>query len=117
MVEELVQLLVGVVDAQLLEGVPLKVLESKDVQDADEPGGAPPGIGALVDVVHQPCEGAGVERLGHGVAVLLRLVELERDLGDIAADVDLANQEHLGNEGRNRNTYLLFYLFPTNDIV
>jgi hypothetical protein len=35
-VEELVQLLVGVVDAQLLERVLLEVLEPEDVEDADE---------------------------------------------------------------------------------
>ena len=35
MVEVILQLLVGIVDAELLEAVGLKVLEAKDVQDAD----------------------------------------------------------------------------------
>ena len=38
MVEELVELLVGVVDAELLERVGLEVFEAEDVQDADERG-------------------------------------------------------------------------------
>ena len=38
MIEELVKLLVGVVDAQLLERVGLEVLEPEDVQDPDEGG-------------------------------------------------------------------------------
>ena len=38
MVKELVKLLVGVVDAQLLEGVGLEVLEAENVQNPDELG-------------------------------------------------------------------------------
>ena len=38
MIEELVQLLVGVVDAQLLKGVSFKVFKSKDVQDSNKLG-------------------------------------------------------------------------------
>ena len=36
MVEELVELLVGVVDAELLERVGLEVFEAEDVENADE---------------------------------------------------------------------------------
>ena len=52
-------------------------------------------IGALVDVIHNPGKGARVERFGHGMAMLTRLVQLERDLGHVAADVDLPHQRHL----------------------
>ena len=38
MIEELLQLLVGVVDAELLEAVDLEDLEAGDIQDADEAG-------------------------------------------------------------------------------
>ena len=46
-------------------------------------------------MIDEPGEGPGVERLGHGVPVLLGLVVLERDLRDVAADVDLAEERHL----------------------
>ena len=36
MIEEHVKLLVGVVDAELLEAVATKVLEAKNIQDADK---------------------------------------------------------------------------------
>jgi hypothetical protein len=52
-------------------------------------------VGALVDVVHQPGEGAGVERLAHGVPVLPRLLQLQRDLRDVPANVDLPDHRNL----------------------
>lgn len=56
MIEELVQLLIGVIDAKLLKRVRLEVLEAEDVENADECGAVFAGIGAFVDVVHQPCK-------------------------------------------------------------
>ena len=38
MVEELVELLVGVVDAELLKGVAVEVLEAENVQNSNELG-------------------------------------------------------------------------------
>jgi hypothetical protein len=46
-------------------------------------------------MIHDPGEGAGVERLSHGVPVLARLLQLQRDLSHIPADVDLPHQSHL----------------------
>jgi hypothetical protein len=46
-------------------------------------------------MIHDPGEGAGVERLGHGVPVLARLLQLQWDLSHVAADVDLPHQGHL----------------------
>jgi len=42
LVEVELDLLVGDVDAQLLEGVPLEVLKAEDVQDPDVQAGVPP---------------------------------------------------------------------------
>ena len=97
MVEELVKFLVRVVDAELLERVRLEVLETEDVEDADKLRRVLAGVGALVDVIHEPGERPRVERLGHGVPVLSRLIVLERDLGDVAADVDLPQEKHLAD--------------------
>jgi hypothetical protein len=52
-------------------------------------------ICAFVDMIHDPGEGAGVERLGHGVPVLARFLQLQRDLSHVPADVDLPHQSHL----------------------
>ena len=52
-------------------------------------------IGALVDVIHNPGKGARVERFGHGMAMLTRLVQLERDLGHVPPDVDLTQEDDL----------------------
>lgn len=50
--ELLLQRLVRVVDAQLLEAVGLEALEAVDIQDRDElAAAAPPGVQALVDAV------------------------------------------------------------------
>ena len=97
MVEELVKLLVRVVDAELLERVRLEVLETEDVEDPDKLRRVLSGVGALVDVIDEPSKRPRVERLRHGVPVLPSLIVLERDLGDVAADVDLPQKEHLAD--------------------
>lgn len=51
MIEELVELLVGVVDAELLEGVDGKVLEAEDVEDTEKAWRVLAGVGAGVDVI------------------------------------------------------------------
>lgn len=70
MIEELVELLVGVVDAELLEGVDGKVLEAEDIQDTEETRRVLARVGAGVDVVDEPSERARVQRLGHRMSVL-----------------------------------------------
>jgi hypothetical protein len=70
-------------------------------------------------MIHDPGEGAGVERLGHGVPVLARFLQLQRYLSHIPADVDLPHQSHLLaifgiNRGRSlhygRSLYVADYL-------
>jgi hypothetical protein len=74
-VEGLLQLLVGQVDAELLERVGVEALEAVDVEDADGAGGAAAAAAAqgpdlAVDGGHQPVEEAGVEGLGQRVSRL-----------------------------------------------
>lgn len=72
LVEVKLDLLVGDVDAELLERVLLEVLEAEDVQDAD-------GLevvsasDAVVEPADDPVEAPGVERHGHGVSGVHRL--------------------------------------------
>ena len=63
LVEVLLELLVGEVDAKLLKGVRLERLKAVDVEDADE--GVALGIltDAFVDLGDEPVEQPGVERL------------------------------------------------------
>lgn len=69
LVEEELQLLVGEVDEQLLEGVGLHVLEAEDVQDADEGrGGSGVLVKGCVQARHQKVKEPVVEGLGQSVA-------------------------------------------------
>ena len=58
-----------------------KVLETEDVQHPDEARGIGSRVGAGVDLVHQPGEGAGVEGFCHGMPVLPSL-ELGEERGE-----------------------------------
>lgn len=71
-IKEHVQLLVGVVDAELFERVGGEVLEAEDVEHAERARG-PHRRRAAVHVAHQPRECARVQRAGHGVPVLAGL--------------------------------------------
>ena len=63
-VEELLQLLVGVVDAELLEAVDVEDLEAGDVEDADEGGALALGaVEGAVDADDDPLEEPLVHRL------------------------------------------------------
>ena len=77
LVEELLELLVAVVDAELLVRVDGKVLEAGDVEQADEAGRGGERNGAI-HARHDVVEELGVERLGEGVASTLRLAHLQR---------------------------------------
>lgn len=70
MIEELVELLVGVVYAELFKGVDGEVLEAEDVKDAEEARRVLARVGAGVDVVDEPSERARVQRFSHRVSVL-----------------------------------------------
>ena len=75
--EELLQVLVGVVDAELLEAVRVEVLEAEDVKDPDgalvtelelllEDGG--------VDLLHDQDEQAAVDPFSEGIPNILGLI-------------------------------------------
>ena len=67
-VEELLELLVGVVDAQLLEAVELEDVESGNVEDSDEGGSLALGpVQRPVDPGHDPLEQPLVHGLGDGL--------------------------------------------------
>ncbi|KAJ8525499.1 hypothetical protein ON010_g15616 [Phytophthora cinnamomi] len=92
--EELLQLLVHVVDAELLEGVDLEDLEAVDVQDAD----AVVDVALLardvrVDARDDPVEDLLVERAHDRVADLLGLAGVEQHLLVLLVDVDDAEGE------------------------
>ena len=64
MVEELLQLLVGVVDAELFEAVDVEDLEAGNVEDADEGGALAFGaVERAVDADDDPLEEPLVHRL------------------------------------------------------
>jgi hypothetical protein len=65
-IEELVQLLVGEVDAQLLEAVEFEVLKAKNIEDTNEFVHVFARIGRLVDAVDQPRERTAVQRFSLG---------------------------------------------------
>ena len=68
-VEVALQLLVGQVDAELLEAVALKVLKAEDVEDSNVElvaGGV--GLQVVVQSVHDPAEQPGVQSLGQTVS-------------------------------------------------
>ena len=78
--EELLQVLVGVVDAELLEAVRVEVLEAEDVEDPDgalvtelelllEDGG--------VDLLHDQDEQAAVDPFSEGVTNILGLIGVQ----------------------------------------
>ena len=78
--EELLQVLVGVVDAELLEAVRVKVLEAEDVEDPDgalvtelelllEDGG--------VDLLHDQDEQAAVDSFSEGITNILGLIGVQ----------------------------------------
>ena len=78
--EELLQVLVGVVDAELLEAVRVEVLEAEDVKDPDgalvtelelllEDGG--------VDLLHDQDEQAAVDSFSEGITNILGLVRVQ----------------------------------------
>ena len=94
-VEELLQLLVAEVDADLLEGVELEDLEAGDVEDADEVDLLHGGVdeGAVAEV-HQPGEEPVVHGAGQGrdgVQALVRVLGLEHPLRANLGGVDRKN--------------------------
>ena len=77
-VEELLQLLVAVVDAELFKRVDSEVLKASNVQHANIKVGCLEG-NALIDQSHNPIEEATVNGFGQGIARIVRLVDLQRN--------------------------------------
>ena len=72
LIEVILQVLISIIDAELLEAVAAKVLEAKDVQ---HPYRLPLmltvvllGQESLVDLQHNPVKQRAVHTLGHGVS-------------------------------------------------
>ena len=97
MVEQLLQLLVGVVDAQLFEAVQIEDLEASNVKDTNEACSLALGsVQASVDPRHDPLEEALVGGLGDGLNGKLHLLFC-LGLGHIVpANLDSGLQEGLG---------------------
>lgn len=94
MVEELLQLLVGVIDAELLEAVELEDFKTSHIEDADEAGALSLGaVERAVDAVHQPLEHALVAGFADGFNSELDLLLGLRFRDEIAADLDAWGQE------------------------
>ena len=67
MIEEHVEFLIGIVDAQLLKGVSWKVFKAKDVENSYKLGLLFARIGAFIYVRHQPGKSSWIEGLPHGM--------------------------------------------------
>jgi hypothetical protein len=65
-VEELLEFLVGEVDAQLLESVEIENLETSNIQDTNEEVAGESGGQGLVDVDTKPIEETLENSLGQG---------------------------------------------------
>ena len=78
--KELLQILVGKINAELLETVGLKVLESKDVENPDGAHvAAAPHVRLVdggVDLLHDVDKETAVDTLGEGVPDVLGLVHV-----------------------------------------
>eukprot|EP00966_Prymnesium_polylepis_P223705 5175982-Prymnesium_polylepis.1 len=77
-VELLLEPLVGIVDAQLLERVGRKVLKAKDVEDSNKGGHRRGSREHRVAAGHEPREEPAVRRLRERVARVVRLLERQR---------------------------------------
>ena len=100
MVKELLQLFVGVVDAQLFKAVHLENLKAGNIEDPDEAGALPFGpVQGPIDPGDDPLEEALVGGLGDGLDGELHLL-LGLRLGDIVPPhLDSGLEEGLGEIG------------------
>lgn len=74
-IEEAVQLLVRVIDAQLFERVAAEVFETENVQNAEEAFAFLAWTRAPVDVVQQPRKRPWVQHPSHGVSIFTCLFQ------------------------------------------
>jgi hypothetical protein len=97
-VEQLLQLLVGVVDAELLKRVELKDFKTGHIENADEGGALPLGpVQGPVQSVDQPAEHALVARLADRLNGKLGLLLGLRLGHKVTAHLDARLQECLGH--------------------
>ena len=95
MVEELLETFVGVVDAQLFEGVELEDFEAGDIQDTDEMLPLVLGVQGLVDTSDQPGEHTGVQHLGQGSDGVQNLIFALSLDDEFSSDLDLGCAQRL----------------------
>ncbi|KAI3485216.1 hypothetical protein L1887_51501 [Cichorium endivia] len=95
-VEELLELLVGVVDAELLEAVDLEDLEAGNVEDADEAALAGGTVEGLVDAVYKPAECLLVKRLAERGHLFRDLSHGAGGSHPLAAGLDTRAKEGIG---------------------
>ena len=99
-VEQLLQLLVGVVDAELLEAVELEDLKASNVEDADEAGALPLGpVQRAVDPCYDPFEQSLVRGFADRFNGELNLL-LALSLGDVVPpNLDARFEKSFGQVG------------------
>mmetsp|Transcript_9538 Transcript_9538/g.20916 ORF Transcript_9538/g.20916 Transcript_9538/m.20916 type:complete len:592 (-) Transcript_9538:776-2551(-) len=110
-VEELLQPLVGEVDAELLEGVHLEALEAEDVEDADEELHIFDVADGKVSAVDDEFEDDVVQRLRECIAVVSGLADVHGALdlplpGDLARHVAEGRLQHLAIGARELRGHL-----------
>lgn len=76
LVEVLLQLLIGQVDAELLKVILLEALKAVDVQHAHQGGGCGVLPNGGVDLGHKPVKHPGVDGLGQRVTVVQRSLHI-----------------------------------------
>jgi hypothetical protein len=86
-VEELLQLLIGVVDANLLEGILLEDFESGNIQNTNEELGLF-GVKHLVHPLHDPKEESSVDGLGQSITRVSSLLNGKMGLNDFSSGLD-----------------------------
>jgi hypothetical protein len=87
-IEELLELLVSVVDAKLLEGVEVENFETSNIEDTNEVVSGEGGGEGIVDLDTEPVEESGEDGLGEGTLGVMDLVD-GLTLGDeLSSDLD-----------------------------
>lgn len=119
MTKLLLQFLVGIVDAKLLETVHLERLETVDVEHADEAVRFAGRLERLVDLADDPIEQLRVHVFGESVARKQRLTQRQRRVHDLVhcfdalvaqprAHITLVHFEQLAHDS-NRLIVFLHY--------
>lgn len=93
-VEELLETLVGVVDANLLEGVDLEDLETRDIQDTNEVSLSLLGK-HQVDLLDEPQEKTSIEGLSKGIARESSFLRVELGGDEVATSKNAGLNETL----------------------